>query len=78
MYRGANDVVRLGRGCMGKDGLVAGRLGGMDEIAVWMDEVAEEYGSGGSGSNVAFSVGIRLSMVVLRRVMSTVLNDDNG
>jgi hypothetical protein len=38
VYRGAKDAVRL---CMGKNGLVAGRLGGRNEKAVRLDEVAE-------------------------------------
>lgn len=40
-YRRAKDAVRLGRGCMGKNGLVAGRLGVRNEKAVRLDEVAE-------------------------------------
>jgi hypothetical protein len=38
VYCGAKDAVRL---CMGKNGLVAGRLGGRNEKAVRLDEVAE-------------------------------------
>ena len=40
-YRRAKDAVRLGRGCMGKNGLVAGRLGVRNEKAARLDEVAE-------------------------------------
>jgi hypothetical protein len=40
-YRGAKDAVRLGRGCMELNGLVAGRLGGRNEMAVRLGEVSK-------------------------------------
>lgn len=49
-YRGAKDAVRLGRGRMELNGLVAGRLGGRSEMAVRLGEVSKVRSCG----NVAF------------------------